>query len=201
MTGRIPPPLPMLPGSCFSLRSDPVLLLGSELTESLYNAASYSSVAQLTKQQTFRSVMEDRRTEVLCAGLLIKSPTKSERKAGFSKFWKVRWCVLQRITYIGSRNEGSKLAFCYYKNEEEFRNEKLPYNTLKICRDTEIRSRYKSQAGFDHLFSIKRPGHTTMKLSAPSCNLKSHWITVLYYYQSICSPKDSPNRRRSSTGR
>ena len=116
--------------SCFLLcsdGSDPVLLLGSKSTN-IYNAVfTFSSVNQAVCAKRYeRPVMEDRRTEVLCAGLLIKSPANSERKAAFARFWKLRWCVLQRITYIGSRNEGSKLAFCYYKSEEEFRNEKLP---------------------------------------------------------------------------
>ena len=70
--------------------------------------------------------MDEKRTQVLCSGLLVKSPAKSEFKAGFATFWKVRWCALARVTYPASSKEDSKLLFYYYENEDHFKRQNLP---------------------------------------------------------------------------
>ena len=76
--------------------------------------------------------MDEKRTQVLCSGLLVKSPTKSELKAGFATFWKVRWCVLVRVTYPASSNKDLKLLFCYYKNKDHFNHQSKPIGMYPI---------------------------------------------------------------------
>lgn len=56
---------------------------------------------------------------------------------------------------------------------------------LEIDERSEIRGRYESQAGFSHIFSIKCNGKRKhSKFSAPTCKIKSKWISLLFYYSS-----------------
>lgn len=64
----------------------------------------------------------DKRAQVLCMGLLVKSPTKYTEKAIFAPWWKVRWCVLTKITYDGAPQK-TKLVLSYYKDEESHRRD------------------------------------------------------------------------------
>lgn len=70
--------------------------------------------------------MDEKRTQTLCSGLLAKAPLKNKRKASLPVFWKLRWCVLSRVTYLDSPSKDTKLVFAYYKDEAHLREDSLP---------------------------------------------------------------------------
>ena len=67
----------------------------------------------------------DKRAQVLCMGLLVKSPTKHTEKAIFAAWWKVRWCVFTKITFDGAPQK-TKLILSYYKDQESHSRDEKP---------------------------------------------------------------------------
>ncbi|XP_065060326.1 uncharacterized protein LOC135687645 [Rhopilema esculentum] len=143
--------------------------------------------------------MDDRRMQVLCSGLLAKSPAKCKAKAIFPKCWQLRWCVLTLVTRI---NDGQCQVFLYYyKDEDSFKTNQPHKGSLDIKNCLKIQSCYESQSGFDHLFSIECNDGKFVKFSAPSCSLKSQWIRNLYYYKLYFSQEKLDSSSCKAVGR
>ena len=73
--------------------------------------------------------MDDRRLQVLCSGLLAKSPTKTKAKAYIPKYWQLRWCVLTLVTQI---NNGQCQLFLYYYDDEDSFKKNQPHRGLFV---------------------------------------------------------------------
>lgn len=127
----------------------------------------------------------DRRERILAKGYLIKSPVKNTEKSSFARFWKLRWLVLTEVLLVDVNEsmEESKLVFSYYKDKDSHAKDEQPKGILNISQCQSIKSCFQPQANFDHVFVIEFNDGKVVRFSAPSCEKKFKWVSLLHKYR------------------
>eukprot|EP00112_Aurelia_sp_Birch-Aquarium-sp1_P012062 Seg2531.3 transcript_id=Seg2531.3/GoldUCD/mRNA.D3Y31 product="hypothetical protein" protein_id=Seg2531.3/GoldUCD/D3Y31 len=138
-----------------------------------------------SKKSVANAVLEsmmNKRERIISMGYLAKSPSKSKDKAKHTMFWKLRWCVFAEVTYTDAFTfaEDSKLILYYYEDRDSHKRDVNSKGHLDISDCISINSCYESQAGFDHIFTIRCPYGKFVKFSASSCRKKFIWLDILF---------------------